>query len=264
MFNIIKRQFSEQLMGVIYYIAGLSVYGWLMVYLFPKFSGTDIGAMLEQYPEDIKAFIGESGVQMFSTIEGFLSVEFIGISIPMILAFYVAGSAGSAIAGMIEKKTMDFNLSQPVSRTKMVLSHGVVTLAYSALISFTVFLMTYFASLVHNVDMSFKGLMVTAFISMLLLWAFYGIAILLSSIFKKRLPVIGALVAFALLSYIYDGLSNAVDVLKDYSEITFYTMYDSFDLMTNASVNWWHVLIYLGVAVVGTIGALIIFNKKDV
>ena len=165
---------------------------------------------------------------------------------------------------IMEKKIMNFNLSQPISRTKIVLAHTVVTLTYCALISLVTFLMTYFASLVHNVDMSFKGLMVTAFISMLLLWGFYGIAILLSSIFNKRLPIIGILVAFSLLSYIYDGLSNAVDFLKNYSEITFYTMYNSLDLMTNGTVNWWHVLIYLGATVVGTIGAIIIFNKKDV
>ncbi len=105
MINLIIQKLKEQKNGIIYYALGLFGYTWLMVSMFPSMKAANMEQLTESMPEEfMKFFGGAEGFTAYSTIEGFLSMEYLSLFFVLIISFYFAASAGSAIAGQIEKK----------------------------------------------------------------------------------------------------------------------------------------------------------------
>ncbi len=264
MWNIAKRQFTEQRNSVLIYLASLFGYTLLMVSMFPTLKKMDIESLIQNYPKEIADFFSQSGMSSYSKIEGFLSMEFLSFFFILVIAFYIGSAAGSAIAGQIEKKTMDFNLSQPVSRTKIVLANAIVALLYSALIvNFTSFAI-WFCCQAYNIEISTKGIAAFALFATVFIWSIYGIGVFFSSILRSKIGVSLLTVGITLASFIILSLTRIVDKLKDLENISIFKLYDPEKLLANGQINLQHILILLSIMILGLAGSLIIFNKKDV
>ena len=264
MINIIIRQLREQRNSIIYYIVGLGLYLWFVSAMFPTIKQINFEEILSQYPESMQGFLGDQAGSVFTTLEGFLSVEFISAIFLIAMAFYIGSSAGSIIAGRIEKKIMDFDLSQPLSRIKQVLSYSVVSFAYSALIVTVITILMFLFSIAYADRFNTINTLVFLYYTILFVFAFFGISIFFSSIFRSKLAVIGINLLIVFGSYIYTSLAGSVDKLKDYKFFSIFYLYDSQQLLLDGVVKWQYALVLLGIFLVGTISALLIFNKKDI
>ena len=122
MWNIIVQRLKEQRNSIIYYALGLLAYVWMIMAIYPSFgNSTEIEELIKLYPKDFLKFFGGNETAL-STIEGFMSLEFLNFFFILIVLFYIGAAAGSIVAGRIENKTMDFFLSQPISRIKILIS----------------------------------------------------------------------------------------------------------------------------------------------
>lgn len=264
MWNIIKQQFKEQRNSVLIYIASLLGYTLLMISMFPQMKKMDMEALIASYPEEIAKFFGESGMASYSTIEGFLSMEFLSFFFIFILLFYIGSTAGSAIAGQIEKKTIDFNLSQPISRTKILLSNTAITLFLSFLIVSIVSLSIGVLCNLYDITISSQGLIAFSVLATSLIFAFYGISILLSSLFRSKISVMLLTVGFSLASYVFLSMTRLVDKLKDFDKFSIFYLYNPEEVLKSGEINLTHIGILAGIFFVGLMGSLVIFNRKDV
>jgi len=264
MINIIKRQFNEQKNSVLIYLISLIGYSLLMISMFPQMKKMDIEALIDSYPEEIAKFFGESGMASYGTIEGFLAMEFLSFFFILILMFYIGSAAGSVIAGQIEKKTIDFNLSQPISRTKIVLSNTIIIMFFSGALVTLISLSIWLLCQSYNIDISAKGLTAFTILATIFVWAFYGIAILLSSILRSKIGVTLLTVGFSLASYVFLSLSRVSDKLKDYDRFSIFYLYNPEEVLKTGNINWTHIAILASVFIIGLTGSIIIFNKKDV
>jgi len=264
MINIIKQRLKEQRNSVIIYLLSLSGYALLMISMFPQMKKMDIDALIRSYPEEIAKFFGDSGMATYSTIEGFISMEFLSFFFMLILTFYIGSVAGTAIAGQIEKRTIDFNLSQPISRTKIILAETTTAVFYIALIVAATSLSILLFTKIFNIDLSFTGLMAFTFMAALFAFAHYGIALFFSSILRSKSTVMLLTVGISLGSYIFLSLTRLIEKLKDYADLSIYTLYDPEKLLKHGVINWHQVEILLAIFIVGLILSTIIFNKKDV
>ncbi|MEI8143022.1 MAG: ABC transporter permease subunit [Candidatus Berkelbacteria bacterium] len=262
--NIVLFQIKKQYKSVLVYLAALVGFAWMYISLFPSMQKIDIEAMMSQLPKEFLGFLGEGGGSAYNTIEGFLSVEFFSFFFVLLIGFYVSSVAGAAIAGGIERRTMDFELSQPVSRTKKLLSETFVAIIFSILIVTAANLMIKLLCVIYNIDISSKGLFYFSILASLFSMAIYGIAIFLSSIVRSKMSVVGITLFFTLGSYVFYSLSLAVEKIKDFGKFTLYYLYDPQKTLSRAELNLDHCLILLFIFILGTITALIIFNKKDV
>ncbi|MFA7253695.1 MAG: ABC transporter permease subunit [Patescibacteria group bacterium] len=255
---------KEQRNSVAVYIASLVGYTFLMISMFPSMKKMDIDALISSYPEDFAKFFGDSGMASFGTIEGFLSMEFFSLFFILITSFYIGSAAGSAIAGQIEKRTMDFNLSQPISRTKLVLAEAITALFYSSLITVFVSSFTYLFCILFDVAISAKGIANFTVIATLLIWALYGIGLFLSSILKSKIGVMLLTVAFTLGSYVFLSLTRLVEKLQNLDMYSIFYLYDPEKLLRNTGFEYYQIYVLLGVFALGLAGSLIVFNRKDV
>jgi len=264
MINIIIQRLREQFRGVSIYIISLVAYSLLMVSIFPSIQKMDIQALMSSYPENIAKFFGSSGMLSFNTIEGYMSMEFLSFFFILIIVFYVGSVAGSAIAGRVEKRIMDFDLSQPISRTKYILAESIVAIKYSTLIVVLTSFSLYIFGQIFDAHFQAKGLIAFSVIATLFLWALYGIAILLSSFLKTKSSVMLITFAFTLGSYIFLSLTRIVDKIQHLDKISIFYLYNSEALLRAGDINWNQAGILFLILVIGLTGAILIFNKKDI
>lgn len=263
MINIIWRKIKDQYKGVAYYALGLLAYTWLMIGMFPSMQNFDIEKMMQQLPPEMSQFFGGEAGMQYNKIEGFLSIEYLSIFFVIIIGFFLASSVGSAIAGNIETKIAPFDLSQPISRTKYVLSQISVSAFFTLVLVWLNTLIIKILCLAYKVNISNSGLIKFAIVASFFMLAFIGIASFLSSVSKTKLSVTLITVAFALGSYVFLSLSNIVDKLKDFEKLSIYFLYQPQKLLENGNININHILILAGIFIIGLISSLIIFNKKD-
>lgn len=264
MIAIIKRKFQDQAFSLIYYFGGLFAYSWMMITLFPTMKSADLTAVYQQFPKEFLKFFGANGIESMGTIEGFLSLEFLSLFFILIIAFYIGSSAGSTIAGSIEKKTMDFQLSEPISRTKLVISETVVGLFNTFLLVAATALSIFLLAKGYDVSISTKGLIIFGFVATIFLWSFYGIAIFISSLLKSKITVAALTVSILMGLYVFNALTKIVDKLAKYDKFTLFNMYDPQKLLTSAEINWDHILVLAIILFVGVVGSILVFNKRDI
>jgi len=262
--NIIVRKFKDQLLSLLYYFGGLFAYTWMMIALFPSMKTADLSTIYQQFPKEFLKFFGANGIETMGTIEGFLSLEFLSLFFILIIAFYIGSAAGSTIAGSIEKRTMDFQLSQPISRTKLVIAEILVGLFNTFLLVALTVLSMYLLGKGYHVSLNNHGLITFGFVATIFLWSFYGIAMLLSSILKSKISVAALTVGILMGLYVFNALTKIIDKLAKYDKFTLLNMYDPQKLLTNTAINWNQILVLVIILLVGTIGSLIIFNKKNI
>lgn len=264
MWNIIKQKLKEQKNSVFIYAGSLVGYALMMISMFPSLKKMDIEALMKSYPPEIAKFFGDSGMASYNTIEGFLAMEFLSFFFMLILTFYIGSAAGSAIAGQIEKRTADFNLSQPISRTKIVLSEAIVALFYIALIIAVTSLSILIFCKLFDIEISTKGIGLFALLATLFGWAHYGIAIFLSSLLRSKIGVMLLTVGISMGSYIFLSLTRLVDKIKDFDNISIYKLYNPEAVLKNAVIDSNHLLILGAIALLGIILSIVFFNKKDI
>jgi ABC-type transport system involved in multi-copper enzyme maturation permease subunit len=182
----------------------------------------------------------------------------------VIITFYLAASAGSTIAGGIEKRTIDFDLSQPISRVKYALSQFIVTLKYSAALVIFNVLIIYILCLAYNIDIKIIGLLAFGLTAIFLMWALTGIAAFLSSFLKSKISVVLVVVIVAFGSYVFFSLCNIIYKINDYKFISLYNYYHPQKLLESGRLEIKDLLILFAIFAVGTLASLAIFNKKDV
>lgn len=265
MLNIITRKFKDQWKSILYYFAGLTAYSWLMIGMYPSMKNIDFESYFEQMPKEFLQFFGATDLAAYSTIEGFLSIEYLSSFFILIIAFYVAASAGSTIAGAIEKRTIDFDLSQPITRTKLLLSETIVSLINTFLIVFGSVYGIWLLCKVYNVTISGRGIFAFSLTATVFMWAIYGVAIFISSLLRSKMTVAAATLAFVLGSFIFYSLTGIVEKLKNYDKLSIFYLYTNpQELLKDGQIHWDKIAILTLILIVGLVSSIIIFNKKDI
>lgn len=264
MLNNIIQKFKEQRNSIIYYALGLLAYTWLLLGMFPSMQKTNLEELTKNMPEDMMKFFGGDNFMSYSKIEGFLSLEYLSFFFILIICFYLGSSAGSAIAGAIEKRIIDFDLSQPISRIKYALSSFIVGLLNGAfLVIFNTFIIWFLCKL-YDISINNKGLLAFMVTAICFVWAIYGIAAFLTSVFRSKLSVVLTTVVITLGSYVLFSLSNIVDKMKDLDKFSIFYLYNPEKLLENGNMNLNHLSVLLSIAILGVLSSLLIFNRKDI
>ncbi len=265
MLNLIVQRLREQFRGIIFYLIGLIGYAWVMIAMFPSINKTmNLDEYVNQMPKEMIKFFSGSETLSYSKIEGFLSMEYLSLFFVLIIIFYIAASAGSAIAGTIEKRIMDFNLSQPISRTKIVLGETMVGLFYTFVLVNLTTVSIWLLCKAYDIVIQGKGLIAFSVAATVFMWAIYGIAIFLSSVMRSKIGVVAATVFIVLAFYISNSLANIIDKIAKLKDYSLFTLYKPQTLLETGTINAHQVEVCLLIFVVGLTASIIIFNRKDV
>lgn len=266
MMRIIWETIKERKWSVMIYSLVSILLLLLYVALYPSLQAQSqqLAEIFKTMPENLLKALGTAPSQLENfTLEALLASKQFSLVFQMLSAIFAIAIAGNDIAGEIEKGTIEFLLSQPISRLKLYFARflsGVILLTVFVAVSTLLVIPMAAAFHVAYVASSYYKLF---FMGELFTLAIYAFAFSLSAIFsnKGRVYSIGAgLITLMYIAFIVSTLKDSLDKLK---YISFFH-YFSADILTSGTIDKLGVWIFSLVIIVSVLIGAIVFNKRDI
>ena len=236
----------------------------LMVAVYPSVRDNPaMDRILESYPDLIQAFVAFGGIVDYTSAPGYLGAELFSMMLPLlfIIAAIVAGS--KAVAGEEEAGTLEFLLSLPVSRTRVLAEKMAAVAAEVVILGAVLFVALLVGTAVTGMDVGAGGLAAASFDVVALAWLYGALAVLLGAAIGHRALAGGIAAALAVLAYVVNGLAplvDAIDALRPLSP--WYHYADSAALTTGLDpVN---VAVLLGITAAFVLIAPPLLRRRDI
>ncbi len=266
MLTLIIKTVQKNLIGLLIYTIISASFMWMYVAMWPSFSKESerFLELADAYPEAIMEALSINMADMFGSLEGFIAGEHFSIVWPIILIILVLAYASSAIAGEVEKGTIELLLAQPISRLKIFFAKyfsGLVIIAAFILLSnFSVVPFSF----LHNVDFRLQNYLAISILGFLFAFAIYGICIMLSSFSSskgKPMAVTGGLLIIMYALNVFSAFQESVENLKYAS---FFHYYDFAAAAIHNQLDALNIAVFLAVGIITAIIAAFIFVKRDI
>lgn len=265
MLAVLIRALKDRWLSIFIYILAMIGLIWLYVAIYPSIrdSFANMQDLLKAYPESLmKAF--NVDINNYVTFEGYISSEMFSLFWPLMVIFVTVGFAGGAIAGEIEKGTIELLLTQPISRLKLFFGKylaGIVTLVlFTGLSVYSLPLILKAYHIDYNIA-SFNQMAILGFLFGL---AIFGISMLFSSIFSDKGKVFFISGGLIVVTYALNILASLKENLSDLKYWSFFHYFDANNALIYHKIDNHAYWMFLGVAIVCTLLGAIWFSKKDI
>lgn len=238
---------------------------WMYIALFPSLNSQaqSISKLYAGIPSSYLKAFGAQDLGL-SSVESFLAGKHFGLVWPLLAILLVVSRAGAAYSGEIEQGTMGTLLSQPISRGSIYWSKYLATLI--SLLVFIILSVAITIPFAHISHVAISAGHVTLFSVLCLLFglAILGLSSLVSAASSERGKVYSFVGGTLLVMYIL----NVVAAIKDsLAWLRYGSMFHYFDV--NLSLVHGHLsvvgcLLFAGLALVGALGGLTIFRRRDI
>lgn len=262
--TIFWHSLKKQLSGARWYAVGLFIYSWMLLAVWPSMQRVNLDQYMAAYPKEFLQFFGGGEMLSLSTIEGFLSIEYLAIFFVLIIGFNLASNAGAALAGSIENRTMDFTLSQPISRRSLFWQELAATFVCTLALVWVGIGSIFIQSAMYDITISTKGFVLLGILATVFLWLWIGIAYLISSLTASKTVVAAGTLGLMIITYTITALSGMTEKLKTVSHWSPFQYYDpAVTIKDQALVNR-ELLILAGTGLLLAWLAGQVFNRRDI
>jgi beta-exotoxin I transport system permease protein len=216
--------------------------------------------LVKNYPEALKAMFGLGSD--FGTGPGYLDAEFFSFLGPLVVLAVGIGFGASATATEEERGTIDWLLSGPVSRVRVVLEKalGVMLAVLAASLVLTVVLLV--GSPAAGLGLGSTRILGTTMTLTLLGWAFAAISVLVGAATGHRWAATGAAVALGLGGFLLTSLARIVPGLESWQWLSPFTWYASGDALTGRLHAGYLAALAVTILVAVTLAA-VAFQRRD-
>lgn len=261
-FNLIRRSFVDRRISLSIYAAGVILYSFFILLIWPSLRDSGLSQLWEAYPENLKKAFG-AGIN-FTEFDGYLTIEYLSNMWVILIAVFGIGAASNALSGEIEKGTMELLLAQPVSRRSIVVSrHFYFSLALILLIIATLVPIAIGSPVVGG-NINYAGLLAVSLLAFLFFGAIGSYTFLFSSMFNSRGMSIAVATGVIIFSYALDLLSKFNETVDNFHFLSLFNYYDPYRFLHDASLAWGDLAVLAGIIVVCTGGAVIWFQRRDI
>lgn len=262
---MVKKELFQRRWAIFGFTLASLLFLLMYMSIYPSFQNetAKFDELLKSYP---KAILEAFNIEQLSlsTVEGYISAEHFSFIWPLMAIFLALSSAGTTIAGEIEKGTMAFLLSQPLSRTRIFISKYI-----SALLGLAIFIAASTVAIIPlasllNLQVSTGNIYRVTLLSSCFVWAVYSLGLLVSCVFSERSKVyfsVGGLLVLMYVANIMSGLISSLDKLK---YLSFFHYFSPDKALVAGQLYASSFYVFIGVAVVATIGGIVIFKRRDI
>ena len=237
----------------------------LVVIAMTKFSAyannPEMTAIIESMP---KPLLDAMNMRAFNltTLNGFLGVMFIYYGLMGAIA---AGMWGGGVLAKEERnKTIEFALSLPVSRTRLLTAKALAALTNSVLFVLITWIATLVAIQSYNPDESVRAFLAREMMAMFAIELIFLVIGLLVAATSKRPKRAGAIVIGVILTLYYfsmiTGLHERLDFLK---YLTPFKYFDAARLLHEGRVEPVYWALTALIILIGLVGAYLAYNRRD-
>ncbi|MFN3432326.1 MAG: ABC transporter permease subunit [Candidatus Sericytochromatia bacterium] len=242
-------------------VIGLVLVAYLMASAFPAFKERMLSAGAKA-PAFVRRMLEAraGGIK----VESFLALVYAHPVVLALATVWPVSRATQAIAGEIERGGLAWKLSYPVSRGAYVAAKAAVLILGTGILAAALAL-GFLGSLrwlgiptagpVPYAWAALAGFLLYTAIGMLTLWA--------SAASRRAGPVAMAGGGLTLASYLLFYVADIWEALKPYQWLSLFRYADQGALLTGATPVWTDLAVLVGVAVVGFVGAIVTFSRRD-
>lgn len=223
----------------------------------------------------LQALMGGEDIHI-ENAQDMMTVGFMHPLVITIVSIWVIGRASAAIAGELDRGTMELLLAQPIRRSQVILAHLLVDLTTIPLICLAMWLGMWFGTWVFGLQ-SLKAshlkvdpvLFLPGLLSVgLLALAVSGYTMVLSAAGRFRNKVLGLAIVITLVQFLVNVIGQLWAELSWLRPLTVFYHYQPQPLILKEDWvrqpdNWLHLGVLLGVAVAGYLLAWWTFCKRD-
>lgn len=254
-------------LGILLAVVGLAGLGILLSISYQSIGEERARLFGEQMPRAFSALLkAEGGLILSSGFQGYVGI---GFRHPLFLivgsAFAIATAAG-ALAGEIERKTVLLLLARPFPRYRLVVSREAESMVGLALLV---------AALVAGVALgmglaglwdseSFGSFFIMAFNALCLFLAVCGYSYLISAMSSDGGRATLLATVLTVVFFFVDFMASLFEVLEPLGLLSVFHYYDPVSLAVAAPFPGVHVGVLLGVAAATFLGAVVVFQRRDI
>ncbi len=235
--------------------------------------GRDLQQLIFKGPGKIvQSLVGGENVSITSPMN-LMTVGYVHPLIQAILCIWAIGRAAGAIAGEIDRGTMELLLAQPVARWRLVLAHFLVDVLVFPVLALSLWagtwLGTWLTGLMNHPDaanrvdpMPFAAALPEVG---LLLFAISGMTMLVSSMGRFRGRVLGLAVLITLLQFLVNLIGQVWAPAERLRPFTIFYYYQPQPLILGlpGTAVWWHLAVLGAVGAGGYLLAVWWFERRD-
>jgi len=257
----LRRSLLDLRWTVLWYSAGVAAYGMIIAAFWPAMqkNAEIFQQYIKQFPE---AFTKAFGIEEMMSFAGFLGGEMLNFMWPLVISIFLVMTASAAVAGEIDRGTVELWLSAPVARWRLLAAKSLALFAGIVVIVAATVASIALAALLAGETLSAAGLAWCGAALLSFSVAVAGYGLLLSSMVSSRGLAAGLAAAVTLVSYlagVVSALSADVEWLK-YVAITS-AFHPQQALLDRAAPG--EIALLVGIGVASTLAALIAFERRD-
>ncbi len=255
--------------GIIAWSSFLFLYALLMIYMLQSMAG--LAEVMEEYIDKLGAFaeIFAGEITTILNPDGslspgkWLSLEYLALW-PVMMSVFAVFFGGGIAAKEVERGTMDMLLSQPVSRTSIIISKFVAFPVAIIIVAITSVIGLIVGMAIINNYSDISGIMLAFIPGLLLPLAVASYSLLFSCIFLDPRKVMIAAGSITGLFYILNIVARAVGSLEWMGKLSIFHYYTPAAITTELEMNWVGIGIYLGLIVVSIGASIYVFQRRDI
>ncbi len=219
----------------------------------------------DDYMEDnpmMEGFFGDNVVD-FSTLEGFVTLEFFGMWL-MFLVIFLCIKAGGSVAKHIEDKSMDILLATGYSRERFLMEKLLAQMVFMVLVSLGAFLGVVLGTIFIGEPVPLGPYVLVFLGSIPIALTFIGLAMLVSVLVDEGAKVTALMMGLVVGQYavmIIANLSNWGDWMK---YLSLFSYFNSSELMMERYLDPVNVVVPLILFGVFTGVAFFLFRRKEI
>ncbi|NHJ46961.1 MAG: ABC transporter permease subunit [Asgard group archaeon] len=230
--------------------------------LWPTFQ--DQIAIFQEFLENpvYQAMLGHLGLGDISTWQGLYNM-YIFVVLEMAMIFITMIIPARMITKEVDKRTLDITLSYPISRWRFILEKFGTYLIYNLLYPILFITVTIISNEVLNEEMNYVLLTYGFIGNWLLFFALGAISLLCGAIFlegRKAIAAAGGIIVGMWILVRMGGIVESVNFLK---YLSLFNYLNAAVIFTEGSMPIDELFIVIGVGLASLIGALVIFEKRE-
>lgn len=265
-FSFFKKTIKDFKWSIFWYGLSVFLYGALMVSFFPTMRdmGKEFEKLMESYPPAFLQAFGVEDISSFSTIEGFLSVEYLSFIWVVIIGILLFTLGTSIVSGEIDKGTSEFSFTLPIKRQKIVLEKFAASFFISLIIIFITLITIIIGAYIVGETPHFEGFLAFFAIASALSFFLLAFATFLSSFSSSKGKVYGICGGFFAISYAIHVLVGISDRALDFYFLSFFKYYGSpAAILTSGSIDIRNMAVFLTAGAIFLLLGLMIAEERD-
>lgn len=223
-----------------------------------------MGMLIDLLPDSVRGFVGSSELDLL-TVNGALAVSYNHPLTKLMLGVFAVGLTANAVAGELERGTLDLLLARPLRRYKLLLGSGLALLLAAFLIGGCMLLGTAVGASIGGIsgEVEWGNFGCLALNTVALVLAMSGLGYLFSALARRGSQAAGWTGGLLVGMFFLDWFATMWDKVKPLTPLSLFHYYQPSQII-GGSPNWWvNISVLLALAVIVFVAAMITFERRD-